>query len=422
MTEQGMHTLGRIQGQDLQHNPRVLVLGGSPFQVPIIRYAKEQDAHVITCDYLPENPGHALAHEYHNVSTTDREAVLELARGLGVDAILSFASEPALQTVSYVAEALGLHSPSVEAASKLTDKGLFRKLLKEAGLPVPVSIAVANTTAAADVQRLMAESGVGIPCIVKPVDSSGSKGITVLDSTLEKHPAALEHARAFSRSGRCIIEEYIEGEQIHGDGYLEGGQLVFHYLGDHVFYTEAGCRVPISTRWPTRYDQETLQKIQEQVELISTLSGYLQGPVNIEARVTADGSVYLIEVSPRNGGNHVPILIQHLTGFDFIGQAYRDAMGMKNSVMVPNQAAVPGAHYILHSSTGGVLDDVMVSETIQPHLLELEMFKSAGSELEIFRGSNGSVGVALLSFSTVEERDKLMEDAGRHLTLQVRNS
>jgi len=271
--------------------PRVLILGGSAFQVPIIRYAKEQGAYVITCDYLPGNPGHVLADEYHNVSTTDRDAILQLARGLDVDAVLSFASEPALQTVSYVAEALGLPGPPLSAVVKLTDKGLFRSLLREAGLPVPMAVTVAKATPAADVPRLMKEHGVAIPCIVKPVDSSGSKGITVLDETLATLRAALEHAFAFSRSGECIIEQYIEGDQIHGDGYLEGGQLVFQYLGDHVFFTDGGCRVPISTRWPTRYGPEVVQNIATQVEAIASVSGYPKGLVNIEAPVCSTSTL-----------------------------------------------------------------------------------------------------------------------------------
>jgi len=249
----------------------------------MIRYAKEQGAYVITCDFLPENPGHVLADEYHNVSTTDRQAVLNLARGLDVDAVLSFASEPALQTVSYVAEALGLPSPPLSAVVKLTDKGLFRRLLRQAGLPVPMAVTVGESMPAGHVPRLMEEHGVAIPCIVKPVDSLGSKGITVLNETLETLPAALEHAFAFSRSGECIIEQYTEGDQIHGDGYLEGGQLAFHYLGDHVFFTDGGCRVPISTRWPTRHEPDVVQQIAGQVEAIASISGCRNGPVNIEA-------------------------------------------------------------------------------------------------------------------------------------------
>ena len=71
---------------------KILILGGTHFQVPVIQYSKEQGYRVITCDYLPDNPGHLLSDEYYNVSTTDKEAVLDLARGLKVDGVLAFAS------------------------------------------------------------------------------------------------------------------------------------------------------------------------------------------------------------------------------------------------------------------------------------------------------------------------------------------
>lgn len=87
---------------------RILFLGGAPTQIPPIKYALEQGHYVITCDYLPENPGHKLAHEYHDVSTTDKEAVLALAKSLNIDGIVAYASDPAAPTAAYVSENLGL--------------------------------------------------------------------------------------------------------------------------------------------------------------------------------------------------------------------------------------------------------------------------------------------------------------------------
>ena len=102
------------------------MLGGSLYQVYAIKEAVRLGYYVITCDYLPSNPGHKYAHEYHNVSTTDKDAVLELARKLQVDGIVAYASDPAAPTAAYVCEKLGLPtSPyeSVEILSKKTFSG-----------------------------------------------------------------------------------------------------------------------------------------------------------------------------------------------------------------------------------------------------------------------------------------------------------
>ena len=116
---------------------RILMLGGAMQQIPIIRQAKEMGLYVITCDYLPSNPGHTLADEYHNVSTTDLEGVLRLAEGLEIDGIVAYASDPAAPTAAYVAEKLGLPGNPYESVKLCTEKDLFRAFLKEHGFNCP---------------------------------------------------------------------------------------------------------------------------------------------------------------------------------------------------------------------------------------------------------------------------------------------
>ena len=102
------------------------MLGGSMQQIPAIVQAKEKGLYTITCDYLPENPGHKYSDEFHNVSTTDKQAVLELARKLDIDGIVAYASDPAAPTAAYVAQELGLPGNPYESVEILTQKDLFR--------------------------------------------------------------------------------------------------------------------------------------------------------------------------------------------------------------------------------------------------------------------------------------------------------
>ena len=153
---------------------RILILAGSYYQIPLIQRAKERGLYVITCDYLPDNPGHRLADEYHNVSTTDLEGVRALARHLRVDGVATISSDPSIPAVSYVAEAMGLPGPSFASIRVLTDKGLFRALLQEVGLNVP---AFWTITDPGEVAVLPLERYERL--VVKPVDSSGSKGVTI---------------------------------------------------------------------------------------------------------------------------------------------------------------------------------------------------------------------------------------------------
>ena len=113
------------------------MLGGSLAQVPSIKKAKEMGLYVITCDYLPGNPGHRFADEYYNVSTTDKEQVLELAKTLDLDGVVCYASDPAAPTAAYVAEALGLPTSPYRSVDILCNKYKFRKFLKEHGFCTP---------------------------------------------------------------------------------------------------------------------------------------------------------------------------------------------------------------------------------------------------------------------------------------------
>ena len=116
---------------------KILMLGGAKQQIPIIKTAKDMGYYVITCDYEPENPGHKLADEYYNVSTTDLDGVLELAKRLKIDGIIAYASDPAAPTAAYVAEKMGLPGNPYESVKLCTEKDLFRTFLKEHGFNCP---------------------------------------------------------------------------------------------------------------------------------------------------------------------------------------------------------------------------------------------------------------------------------------------
>ena len=148
------------------------MLGGSLYQTYAIKEAKRIGYYVITCDYLPDNPGHRFADEYHNVSTTDREAILALAQELQVDGIVAYASDPAAPTAAYVAEQMGLPTSPYKSVEILSNKDLFREYLWQNGFNCPKAMGFTTYEGA-----LSHIDEFQLPVMVKPVDSSGSKGI-----------------------------------------------------------------------------------------------------------------------------------------------------------------------------------------------------------------------------------------------------
>jgi biotin carboxylase len=394
-------------------NKRIMVLGGSHFQLPLIKRAKEMGLYVISCDYLPDNPGHKYSNEYHNVSTTDKEAVLEAAKELNIDAIATLSSDPAVPTVAYVADALGLIGPSPSAISLLSEKDLFRSFLAKIGLKVPKNYVVRSSSIPKEIVNS------NLKFLVKPVDSCGSKGITFSSANTFDLSQAIEYALKNSRLGRCIIEEYIEGDQIHGDGYLQDGKLIYHYFGDHFFYTKSRNFIPISTRWPCKFNDEILNKLVHQIEDISSASGYLDGPVNIEARMSSTEEVYIIEVGPRNGGNYVPIIQEHLTGFNFVNKIIYDSLGVSMLASNDFKEKKVGAYYILHSEKNGVFKGIKIKDKIRDHIFFYKVFKNKGEFVSEYVGSNTTIGVVLLEFNSTNERDNLMSNVSELIQVMV---
>jgi biotin carboxylase len=398
---------------------RILILGGSRFQVPLIRLARQRGLHVITCDYLPDNPGHRLADEYHNVSTTDKDAVLALARRIGIDAVASLSSDPAMQTVAYVANALGLPGPRLDGIVKLTEKDALRRLMSDIGLRTPRRhvLCAADAADAGDFAAMLA--GSAARHIVKPVDSCGSRGVTVLEPGGGDFSSALQRALAQSRARRCIVEEYIDGEQLHGDGFLQDGRLVHHYLGDQGFLAQTQDSVPTTTYWPSKHGEAVLREVARQVEAIAQASGHLDGPVNIEARVSPAGEVFIIEVGPRNGGDYIPIIQHRLTGFEFVGKVLDSALGIRPEVGSEAARRGIGVCHALHTDRDGRYAGVEASAAIKEKLFLIDIFRQLGDPVQRHQGAGSSLGVALLEFDSMAERDRLMAEVGSHLKAVV---
>lgn len=118
----------------------ILLLGGSRQQVVAIEAAKKLGYRTVLCDYLPDNPGQYHADVFYQVSTTNREAVLEVARKEAISGILAYASDPASPTAAYVAEQLNLPTNPLCAVEIMSTKHLFREHMHKIGLPCPLYV------------------------------------------------------------------------------------------------------------------------------------------------------------------------------------------------------------------------------------------------------------------------------------------
>lgn len=379
---------------------RVLMLGGSTSQVCAIKRAKEMGLYVIICDYLPDNPGQHVADEFYLVSTTDKEAVYELAKGLDLDAVICYASDPAAPTAAYVCEKLGLPTSPYESVMVLSNKDTFRDYLRDNGFCVPKSKSYTDyESVVADADKF------SYPVMVKPVDSSGSKGINKILSK-DEIEFAYNDAMKYSRCKRIVVEDFIEkkGYQISGDGFSVDGVLKFRCFGNE-YYSDNGIKeyVPLGECWPSVLDKATQDKVHNELQRLITCLGMKTGAYNIEVILDKDDNVYILELGARNGGSLIPQITQYATGVDMVEYTIKAALGEDCSDIEMLPAKGYWCNYMVHSKVTGKLKEVVVADELKDNFVEYQTDFHEGDDVFAFENAGHALGTMVFKFDSMEE-------------------
>ena len=381
---------------------KLMLLGGLRYLLPVIESAHKLGYYVITCDYLPDNIAHKYSDEYHNVSIIDKEAVLALAKELQIDGIMSFAVDPGVVTAAYVQEQMGLPAfGPYESVCILQNKDRFRNFLTQHGFNVPKAKGFAS------IEEAMAEKyWYPWPVIVKPTDSAGSKGVTRVDRLEDLRPA-LEVAFTHSLSKRVIVEEFIEkaGCSSDTDSFSVDGELKFVSFSAHRFDEHApNPYTPSAYSCPSTMTAEQEAELTSEIQRLLKLLGMRTSIYNIETRVGTNGKPYIMEVSPRGGGNRLAEMLRFATGVDLITNAVRAAVG--DEVVAVEQKPYNGhwAEVILHADKDGHFFSLdMDSVFKEKHVKQIDLWVKKGDKVSAFRGANDAIGTLVLQFDTEEE-------------------
>jgi len=391
---------------------KILMLGGAHSQIPAIKYAKDAGYYVITCDYLPNNPGHEYSDEYYNVSTTDKEGVLALARKLEIDGVVAYASDPSASSAAYISEALNLPGASYKSVQILAEKDRFRDFLNKNGFNSPKHFSISS------IDQLNDFSMSSFPVFVKPVDSSGSKGITKVESITELINA-FEYAMNYTRCKRVIIEEYIETpyNQLHGDGFIYKGELVFLGLCDHHFKNA----VPISSTYPSKIIKAQTHRIKKEVSRLIQLVGFENGAINVEVRITEEDKLYIMEIGPRSGGNYVPQLMQCGSGFREVAAIVETAMGNVPEVIVNTENNFC-LQYIIGTDESGIFLKISFSERFKDKVQMLYLHKNPGEVISSYKDSSNVLGVLIAKCEDADELEDTINKIKEHVKVKMKNN
>ena len=395
---------------------KLLILGGDHFTIPVVEAAKKQGYYTITCDYLPDNVAHKVSDEYVNFSTTDKEGILEWARQNNIDGVVTF-TDSGVITTAYVQYHLGLPQIGpLESVEILQNKDRFRKFLIQNGFNAPKAkgyTSYEQVVKEVDMYRW--------PIIVKPVDSAASKGVTRIDD-IKQLKEAVNFALHYSASKRFIVEEFIEkkGCSSDSDCFSVNGKLeVVTYSAQRFDENADNPYAPAGFSWPSTFTKEQESYLTSEIQRLLSLLNMKSSIYNIESRVGLDDKPYIMEVSPRGGGNRLAEMVRFSTGADMITAAVRAAVGDTVNV---KQSALRGywAEVIIHADKAGVFREIIIDKDFySQYVHQTDLWVSHGDVVEAFTGGNKAIGTIVLNFEKEESMLWALNHQADWLTVDV---
>lgn len=383
---------------------KLMLLGGIRYLLPVIKAAHEQGYYVITADYIPDNIAHKFSDEYVNVSIIDKEAVLRVAREKQIDGIMSFGVDPGVVSASYVQSQMGLPSfGPFESVEILQNKDKFRAFLTEHGFNVPKAKGYTNAEDAMDDAAIW-----DYPIIVKPTDAAGSKGVTRVDNA-EQLKAAVDFAFDKSISGHIIIEDFIEkaGCSSDTDSMSVDGKLVFtSFCAQRFDLNASNPYTPAAYSWPSTFTAEQEAYLTSEIQRLITLLGLKTVVYNIETRIGTNGKPYIMELTPRGGGNRLCEMLRYATGVDMITAITRAMVGDPIEPITQKPYNGHWAEIILHADQDGVFDHLVISKDLPAEVVEEDLWVKQGDKVESFEGANNAIGTLVLKFQSAEELER----------------
>lgn len=376
---------------------KILMLGGSAQQVPAIEAAKGMGLYTVLIDYLPDNPGQHIADKWYQESTTDVEAVYRIAKEEGVSGILPYASDPAALPAAIVAERLGLPTNPAKSVEILGVKHKFRKFLQDNGFPCPKTFTFSPDAPIDEVNAGL--SALRFPIVIKPTDSSGSKGVTFL-SYLDGIEKAIAHADEYSRNKILIAEEFIERafpDVIGGDIFVENGRIILY--GDMACLRGDNGKslIPIGEKKPNGLNALQEKTLRNELQRLVTELGISNGELNIELLIDKEDKPHFLELGPRAGGNMIPIQLSDAFGVDLIKANVAAAMGEPTDLK-PVEPKDCFMTYVLHNLEDGIYDGVEYSDEIEPYIYRKVHYKQPGDKVEVFDGAGKALGIVFMRF------------------------
>ncbi|MBQ6315218.1 MAG: ATP-grasp domain-containing protein [Mogibacterium sp.] len=389
---------------------KLMILGAGIYQVPLIKKAQSMGIYVIVTSIPGNYPGFEIADKVYYENTTDYEAILKIAREEKIDGIVTSGTDVAIITVGKVCDALGLPGLSAEAAAIATDKILMKEAYQANG----VRTAKFRIVRYDDDNYADTLADFSMPMMVKAIDSSGSRGITRIDS-LDEFEAARAAAKAVSRSDSFIVEEFIEGEECGAQAFVQDGKLEFCMPhGDYVFDGDVG--VPIGHWAPYDAAPEVMEDMEKTLADAVRAMKLDNCAVNADF-ILKDGKPYVLEIGGRAGGTCLVELVSIYYGFDYYENMIKVAMG--EHADFPTDQQNPCACHLIYSNVTGTLEAQTDENPANPDIVEVQFDRKLGTKVSAFKIGPHRIGHIITKGDTLDQAIATLDEARKHISITV---
>lgn len=374
---------------------RILILGAGKVQLNLIRAARDFGYYIIVCDMRSGTEAERLSDKYYKADYMDRETVLNIAIKERIDGVISN-SEPAMLTVAYVAESMGLPGNSVDSIETLLSKSKFRELQNQVGAYAPQHYIVSTID-----EALLNAKNMNYPIIIKPTQCSGTRGTIRLDVFDEEQIRNnFEICKKFSRNELVTVEEYVEMSCLRvndADVFVLGDEFIW----DGWLWEDRSPdtpMLPMTEIYPMAMPEVIKNEIRDTVNRILRASGVKHGEYNVETYYTPDGKLFVIEINPRQAGNYIPQLIEQHTGVSLtkllVSTAVND-MSYYDFLKTYKREYNFVTLQVVFAKDDGVFERLYIDPEIEQYVKWIDQLVEPGSE--IVKGLNAGEAVAFVN-------------------------
>lgn len=385
---------------------KIMIMGAGIYQYPLIKRAKELGMYSIVVSIDGDYPGFDIADKIYYVDTRDKASVLDIAIKEQIDGICTCGTDVAMETIGSICDKLKLNGISAKTAIAMTNKSIMKKVFKR------FCVSTADFKLFQFKNVNLEELGIycssiGYPVVFKILDSSGSRGISIVNSK-DEIKNTIDFISKYTREEIFLIEKFIVGEEYGAQVFVVDGTIELLLVhGDIVDTRKTG--IPVGHYYPYNLSYELYEDMLNQINNIIHAFDIREGALNFDF-ILSNNKVYVIEVGARAGGTMLPELVSNIYNINYYDLILYSSVNMLNvynlsNIQQQNKAVI---YHLLYSEYNGVLKEINIPNS--KHMVYSNTDYVPGDNIRKFENGTDRIGDYCLESNDPSELVQLMDE------------